>query len=210
MPAKSKSTREHLIDVGLELMHQHGYQATGVTEILNTADVPKGSFYHHFDSKEDFAAAALESYIAREARHSATVLNDSKTPPLKRLKRYFLDLIQIYGQHGPIPGCLLGRFSLELSAQSPQLRKRIGASFAHWQQGIATVIQQAVKQKDLSANTDPEALAGFLLNSWQGALLRSQVERNDAPLETFMRYAFDGLLTKKSKVETGRKPAVAH
>ena len=56
----AKSTRDRLIDVGLELMHQNGYNATGLTEILNAADVPKGSFYHHFGSKEDFAAAALE------------------------------------------------------------------------------------------------------------------------------------------------------
>ena len=201
MSAKPKSTREHLIDVGLELMHQHGYQATGVTEILNAADVPKGSFYHYFDSKEDFAAAALERYIAREAQHSATVLNDSKTPPLKRLKRYFHDLIKVYGQGGPIPGCMMGRFSLEISAESPQLRKRISTAFAHWQQVIATVIQQAVTQKELPTNTDPESLAGFLLNSWQGALFRSQAQKNDAPLETFMHCVFDRLLAKKSKIE---------
>ena len=62
-----KSTRDHLIDVGLELMHQHGYNATGLADILKIADVPKGSFYHHFGSKEDFAAAALERYVARAA-----------------------------------------------------------------------------------------------------------------------------------------------
>ena len=203
----AKSTRDHLIDVGLELMHKHGYNATGLSEILKTADVPKGSFYHHFGSKEDFAAAALERYVAREAEHCATVLNDSKTLPLKRLKRYFIDLMKVYGQNGPIPGCMMGRFSLEIVAESPQLRKRISTSFARWQHVIATVIQQAVTQKELPPDTDPESLAGFLLNSWQGALLRSQAERSDAPLETFMHYVFDGLLTtKESKVKVGGKP----
>ncbi|HEX8800857.1 MAG TPA: TetR/AcrR family transcriptional regulator, partial [Terriglobales bacterium] len=76
----------------LDLMHQHGYQATGVKEILHSANVPKGSFHHHFGSKEDFAAAALEKYTAREAEHFAA-FNDSKTLPLKRLKRYFSDLV---------------------------------------------------------------------------------------------------------------------
>lgn len=206
MAAKSKSTRDHLIDVGLELMHQHGYQAAGVSEILKAADVPKGSFYHHFNSKQDFAAAVLERYIARETQHSATVLKDSKIPALKRLKRYFLDLIEVYGQTGPIPGCLIGRFSLEIAAENPQLRKRIGTAFTHWQHVIAVVVEQAVSQKELPADTDPESLAGFLLNSWQGALVRSQAEKSDAPLQTFMYY-FDGLLTKESKVKTGRKPA---
>jgi len=59
----TKSPRDHLIDVGVGLMHQNGYNATGLTDILKAADVPKGSFYHHFGSKEDFAAAALERYM---------------------------------------------------------------------------------------------------------------------------------------------------
>jgi TetR/AcrR family transcriptional regulator, transcriptional repressor for nem operon len=206
----AKSTRDHFIDVGLELMHQHGYNATGLIEILKAADAPKSSFYHHFGSKEDFAAAALERYIAREAEHSATVLNDSKTLPLKRLKRYFIHLMKVYGQNGPIPGCMMGRFSLEIAAKSPQLKKRLSASFARWQYVIATVVQQAVTQKELPADRDPESLAGFLLNGWEGALLRSQAEKSDAPLETFMHYVFDGLLTKESKVKVGGKPTAFH
>jgi len=190
----TKSTRDHLIDVGLKLMHRHGYNATGVTQILNEADVPKGSFYHHFESKEDFAAAALEKYVAREGEHAAAVLNDQKILPLKRLKHYFSELVKIYGQNGSVPGCMLGRFSLDMAAENAQLRKRISTSFDRWQHRIATVIRQAVTQKELPANTDPESLAGFLLNSWQGALVRSQAEKSDAALETFMHTVFDLLL----------------
>lgn len=191
-----KSTREHLIDVGLGLMHRNGYNATGLTDLLKAADVPKGSFYHHFGSKDDFAAAALERYGMREREHAAAVLNDATVPPLKRLRRYFSDLVKIYGQKGAIPGCMMGRFSLELAEVSPRLSKQISATFDHWQQTIATVIRQAVAQRELPAGTDPESLAGFLLNSWEGALLRSQAEKTDAPLEIFQRHALDALARK--------------
>ncbi len=194
-----KSTRDHLIDVGLDLMHRHGFNATGLTEILQAADVPKGSFYHFFGSKEEFAAAALEKYAAQRAEHSAAALSDATISPRKRLKRYFGDLVKIAGQHGSVPGCLLGRFSLEIAAESPQIRKRISASFGRWQNAIAAVLEQAITQKELPADTDAEALAGFLLNSWEGALLRSQADKSDAPLEAFLRFVFDGLLAKKSK-----------
>jgi TetR/AcrR family transcriptional repressor of nem operon len=200
----TKSTRDHLVDVGLELMHRHGYSATGLTDILKAADVPKGSFYHHFSSKEDFAAAALERYGMREREHAAAFLSDTATPPLKRLRRYFSDLARIYGQKGAIPGCMMGRFSLEIAEANPQLRKRISGSFNHWQQTIATVIRQAVAQKGLPAATDAESLAGFLLNSWEGALLRSQAEKSDAPLEIFLRYALDAL-AQKPDPKTNRK-----
>jgi TetR/AcrR family transcriptional repressor of nem operon len=200
----TKSTPDHLVDVGLELMHRHGYSATGLTDILKAADVPKGSFYHHFSSKEDFAAAALERYGMREREHAAAFLSDTATPPLKRLRRYFSDLARIYGQKGAIPGCMMGRFSLEIAEANPQLRKRISGSFNHWQQTIATVIRQVVAQKGLPAATDAESLAGFLLNSWEGALLRSQAEKSDAPLEIFLRYALDAL-AQKPDPKTNRK-----
>lgn len=139
----------------------------------------------------------------REREHAAAVLGDGTISPLKRLRRYFSDLVKMYGQKAAIPGCMMGRFSLEVAAESPQLRKRISATFEHWQQTIATVIRQAVARKELPAGTDAESVAGFLLNSWEGALLRSQADKSNAPLETFMRCAFDGLLVKKSSGKAG-------
>jgi TetR/AcrR family transcriptional repressor of nem operon len=189
-----RSTRDQLIDAGVKLMHRHGYTATGLAEILESAGVPKGSFYHHFGSKEEFAATVLEKYAAREAEHCEAVLNDSKAAPLKRLKRYFGELIKIYGQKGPIPGCMMGRFSLDVAEQSSLLREHLSASFEYWQHGIAAAIREAVQQKELAPNTDAELLAGFLLNSWQGALVRSQADKSDDPLKTFMHYAFEMLL----------------
>ena len=196
----TKSTRDHLIDIGVELMHRHGYNATGLNEILKTAAVTKGSFYHYFGSKEDFAAAALGRYTARAADRSAAVLSDSGVRPLKRLKRYFVEMMKTYGQTGAIPGCMIGRFSLEMATANPPLRKQISTSFANWLRKIAVVIQQAIEQDELSPDTDPESLAGFLLNSWEGALLRSQAEQSDAPLETFVRQTFDVLLMKHADV----------
>jgi TetR/AcrR family transcriptional repressor of nem operon len=191
-----QSTREQLINVGMKLMHEHGYNATGLTEILQAADVPKGSFYHHFGSKEDFAAAALERYVTREAEHGAAVLSDTKVTPVKRLKRYFTDLMKMYGQRGAIPGCMMGKFSLEIAAESPELRRQISESFAAWQEEIASVIREAVAQKEIPVKTDASSLAGFLLNSWEGALVRSQAEKSDEPLKVFLQYAFDVLLAR--------------
>lgn len=189
-----KTTREHLVEVGVKLMHEHGYTATGLKEILASAEVPKGSFYHYFGSKEEFAAAVLESYVAREGEHCAAVLSDARVAPLKRLRQYFNELIKIYGQKGAIPGCMMGRFSLDVAGESVMLRKLLSSSFGQWQQGIASVLVQAKERKELPAGADPRSLADFFLNSWEGALLRSQAEKSDDPLKDFMHYAFDVLL----------------
>lgn len=188
------STRDHLIDVGLELMRRHGYGATGLQEILHAADVPKGSFYHHFGSKEEFAVAVLERYVALEGEHCEKVLGNKRQAPLKRLRHYFEDLVLSAGQSAAIQGCLIGSLSLEVAGASALLQSRLSSSFHGWQAAVTAVLREAVERGDLPKSTNPERLAGFVLNSWEGSLLRSQADKSDAPLNDFMHYMFQELL----------------
>jgi len=189
------STRDRLIDVGLDRMRRRGYGAAGLQEILQSAEVPKGSFYHHFSSKEEFAAAVVERYFTLAADHSRQVLGNKRQAPLKLLRRYFEDLIGMAGPSAPIQGCLLGSLSLEVASSSPLLRGSISSSFAHWQATVAATLHEAIERGDLPKSTKVDSLAGFILNSWEGALLRSQADKSDAPLKDFLHYTFEVLLT---------------
>ena len=195
--ATSAPTRDHLIDVGLDLMRRHGYGATGLQEILQSAGVPKGSFYHHFASKEEFAAAVIERYLALAAEHCRQILSSTHQTPLKRLRRYFEDLIRRAGQSAPVPGCLMGSLSLEIAGASPLLQGCLSSSFAQWQVAVAAILQEAVEKGELPKSTKSDSLAGFVLNSWEGALLRSQADKSDAPLNDFLRYTFEVLLAHR-------------
>ena len=84
--------------------------------------MPKGSFYHHFGSKEEFAAAVIERYFTLAAEHCQEALGNTRQGPLRRLRRYFEELIRSAGQSAPIQGCLLGDLSLEVAAASPLLQ----------------------------------------------------------------------------------------
>lgn len=53
--------KERILNVATELFHQHGYNATGINEIIQKANVAKASFYQHFKSKEDLAVAYMEA-----------------------------------------------------------------------------------------------------------------------------------------------------
>jgi TetR/AcrR family transcriptional repressor of nem operon len=188
------STRDHLIEVGLDRMRRHGYGATGLQEILAAADVPKGSFYHHFGSKEEFTASVLERYITLEGEHSRQVLGNKRQAPLRRLRRYFEDLIRNAGQTAPIQGCLMGSLSLEVAGASPLLQSCLSSGFTRWQAAVTAVLLEAVEKGDLPKSTKPETLARFVLNSWEGALLRSQADKSDDPLNDFLHYVFEQLL----------------
>lgn len=189
-------TREHLIEIGLQQIHAFGYNATGVKEILDLAGVPKGSFYHYFPSKEAFAEEVLDRYTANESERALVILGDSKLSPLKRLRKYFESLIPVYGQSGPIAGCLLGNLSLELGGNSTHLQPLFGAAFANWQQPLAALLREAVAQHEIPKSLRPDETAAFLLNSWEGALLRMKADKSDKPLHNFLHFAFNILLKK--------------
>ena len=90
----------------------------------------------------------------------------------------------------------MGSLSLEVASQSTAIQQLLSVSFGYWQHAIATVLEAAVEQKELPASTQPESLASFLLNSWQGAVVRSMAEKSNEPLRCFLHYTFDALLTK--------------
>src|SRR5258708_30856439 len=94
---EGRNTRDHLLEVGLRRIHSVGYAATGVKEILDEAEVPKGSFYHYFASKEAFAKEGLALYLRGENERAENILPHGKGTPLKRLRRYFEGLISVFG-----------------------------------------------------------------------------------------------------------------
>ena len=190
-----QTTRENLIEVGLRLMHTTGYSATGINQILEAAGVPKGSFYHHFGTKDEFVMEVVRRYAAGEMERVGKFLSDSKLPPLKKLRRYFKEMIATYGRKsGPIAGCLLGNLSLEIAGQNAEIRDLLRTAFDCWQEAIANTIREAIAAHELPANAKADLLAALLVNNWEGAQVRAKTEQSDKPLELFLSYSFEYLL----------------
>jgi len=187
-------TREELIEVGLKQIHSAGYTATGINQILELADVPKGSFYHHFASKDAFAKEILEHYNFGEQERWESFLGDTKVSPLKRLRKYFKEMIAIYGRRGRSAGCLLGNMTLEIAEHNQELRGVLRKSFDRWQNAIAKTIREAIEQHELPKAANADELAAVVVNAWEGAQVRSKAEQSDKPLELFLDVTFNVLL----------------
>lgn len=64
MSSEQPIVRQHILDTARPIILTKGFSAVGLNEILSAADVPKGSFYHYFRSKELFGEALLDAYFA--------------------------------------------------------------------------------------------------------------------------------------------------
>jgi TetR/AcrR family transcriptional regulator, transcriptional repressor for nem operon len=184
------SYRERMLNAGLKVMFQSGYEGATVRDICAAAGAPQGSFTNHFRSKEAFAQEVLERYFANLQGLVREALEDKSLTPRQRLQRY-LDIISgVLAEAKWNRGCLIGDFSLETTSRSRLLRRRLEAIFEEWRAPFASCIAEAQTIGEIDSRFDPMDLAEFLLSSWEGAILRMKVERGPAALERFKKIVF--------------------
>jgi TetR/AcrR family transcriptional regulator, transcriptional repressor for nem operon len=192
------SNREKILCEGLKVVHLHGFANASVRDIVGAAGVPQGSFTNHFSSKEAFGLEILNLYFAGlEKIYAETLLNPS-LPPLARLKKYLETATCPSSPDQVKSGCLFGNFAAEASEGSEVIRKRLVEIFQFMQNTIASCLKEAVKAKEISAETDCDEIAAFIVTSLQGASLVSKARRDIGAFEQFQKVLFGTILKVKN------------
>ena len=183
------ATRERLLDAGLVLLLERGYHGVGIQAVLDAAQAPKGSFYHHFRDKEDFALQVVDAYMTGVHGALDASLADATQPPLDRVRGFFTLVAGGYAEQGYL-GCLLGGLGQELSGVSPVFAQRIDGCLTYIADRLAQPLDEARSIGDLPADTDTDNLAKRLVDCWEGAALRSRLSRDPAPLGEMLDFFF--------------------
>lgn len=186
-------TRELLLRAGLEVFTEKGFSATGIEEILGRVGVPKGSFYHYFDSKEDYGLEVIGRYGVFFARKLDRHLLDPARPPLARLRAFVIDAAEGMERHEFRRGCLIGNLGQEMGALPESFRVRLRDTFEDWQARFAACLNEAQRAGWLAPQADCAGLAAVFWIGWEGAVLRAKLERSARPLELFADFYFAGL-----------------
>ncbi|MCQ4122113.1 TetR/AcrR family transcriptional regulator [Rhodococcus tibetensis] len=187
--------RPLIVQKGTQVFLERGYSGSAVQDITAAAEVPKGSFYNHFESKEAFGAEVLQEFFADLQRTISMTLEATGVPPLRRLQNYFAAIIEILDGQDYVYGCLIGNFSVELSPLSDVVRTELLRIFEQWVKPFQKCIIEGQETGAIRGDLAPDLLADFLLASWQGAIMRMKIERNRGPLDQFLTVVFDALLT---------------
>lgn len=180
-----QDTRALLIRTGVAVLTEKGYSSVGIDEILRQAAVPKGSFYHYFESKEAFGQVLIAAYADYFARKLDRWLLDIDTPPLQRLRRFIDDAEQGMARHGFRRGCLVGNLGQEMGTLPESFRAQLEAVFLDWQARTAACLDEARHAGEIAAHHDCATLAEFFWIGWEGAVLRAKLQRRAAPLQVY-------------------------
>lgn len=188
-------TREHLLATGEQLCMHRGFTGMGLSELLKTAEVPKGSFYHYFRSKEAFGVAMLErhyvGYHHRLAHHFAHGNGNYRD----RLIAYFQETLNQFSQKGIISGCLTVKLSAEVCDLSEDMRSAMDRGASRVIALLAEALENGRRSRCLAFEGDTLTQGQVLYALWLGANLQAKISRSALPLESAVAHAKTILIT---------------
>lgn len=174
------------------MLLQQGYNDLGIQALLDATCTPKGSFYHHFKDKEDFALQVVDTYMAQVHQVLDLTLSDQKVPPLARVRGFFEAVRQSYKGEGYM-GCLLGGLGQELSGVSEVFRRKIGECISTIAKRLAVCLEEARRRGEIPPDSNTRQMANLLVDCWEGAALRSRLRRSPASLNAMLDFYFSSI-----------------
>ncbi len=186
--------RKKIMEDSIEGMYLKGYHATSVNDLAEAAGIPKSTFYSFFKSKEDYALCALDFYSNTLNDVNLQYLIDKTVKPLDRIKNFYEAKIKNMEIKEYKYGCFIGNLTQEMSdvnknvaEVTEQLHKNVSAK-------ILDCIVDAIENDSYELPLEPDILADYINNSWQGALVRMKSSENSVPLDEFYKVLVNVLI----------------
>lgn len=186
MSTEPHDIRQSIIDTAKPIILGKGFSAVGLNEILCAADVPKGSFYHYFKSKELFGEALLDSYFNDYLSQLDALLSRPGQCAADRLMRYWREWLETQSS-GDIDGkCLAVKLGGEVSDLSEAMRSALQRGTHRVIARLAQCIAEGVADGSLPADLDVSPTAQTLYEMWLGATLLTKIRRDRSALDGAM------------------------
>lgn len=182
-----EASKLSMIEVGLELFRGQGFRSTGLNDILRVSGLPKGSFYHYFDSKESYGLAVAEEYHLRQMVFAKQVLQSSEAKNIDKLRTFFSTSLANFEHRDFKDGCLMCNLSVELGASNEAFSKMLKRQWKELSAEIAACLGVEERMELGMSGLTPQEAGDVLLNGWSGALSRMKAEQSSEPLDLFLR-----------------------
>lgn len=183
MNSERPDTRQHILDCGQRLIATKGFVGVGLSELLGTAGVPKGSFYHYFASKEVFGSALLDHYFED---YLARLHQLAEAPGLSgaaRLDTYCRRWAETQRGEDAALHCLIVKLSAEVADLSEAMRERMLAGIEQVLKRLASWVAEGQADGSVRNPESAEALAETLYEIWLGASLLAKLRRDNSAFE---------------------------
>ena len=182
------TTKERILEAAKEIMLTKSFHSVGLTEILAAVKVPKGSFYHHFSSKEQFGVELISHYVGEHTARLQTFFGTPGTKALQKLVEYWGYQIGHATADECQQGCLVVKLGLEVASFSEPMREVLAQGLKTWRHIFEQVVREGQADGSIRKDLNPAEAAAAIQDTWQGALQRMQVEKTVAPLRSAAQF----------------------
>jgi TetR/AcrR family transcriptional regulator, transcriptional repressor for nem operon len=164
------------LDAAMELFWRQGYKAASMRELLDAMGIGRGSFYDTFGDKHALFLSALDRF--QEVRTS-WVEEVLRGEGLNGIEEVFRRSLEGLFQFQPPRGCLLANSAVELAPHDPDVAARISEYIGRTEDAFYGALERARDRGEIPSDSDPRALARFLVNTLHGlrVLARAGVDR---------------------------------
>lgn len=188
MTAVKADTRQTILDTAERLMVQKGYSAVGLTEVLTAAGVPKGSFYHYFNSRDAFGEAMLQNYFADYLANMNRIIASPGVSPAGQLMNYWRQFYDKQTVDDCQGRCLVVKLAAEVSDLSEPMRLILRQGTAGILDRLERMLAAGVEDGSVSLQVTPAAAANTLYGAWVGASILAKINRSPEHLDSVMAY----------------------
>ena len=188
------TTKDRILDAGAQIIHQKGYNHTGIQEILSAANVPKGSFYNYFKNKEDFGLQIIDRFQCHFEQMAKDFLEDTSMAALKRIDRFLNTSMDHFQSTDYTGGCPIGNLAQEMGDLSSEFLKKLSEAMEAMVEVYSRVLAEAQRAGQIPEHLDVNATAYFIVAGWHGAIIQMKLVRDLAPLENHRKFIFDYIL----------------
>ncbi|WP_434114775.1 TetR/AcrR family transcriptional regulator [Paraburkholderia caffeinilytica] len=186
MRASHPHIRRHILDAGRALIARKGFVAVGLNEILTTAEIPKGSFYHYFGSKESFGSELLQQYVADYAMRLDALFGQAGVNGRDKLLSYWAAWQQEQLDQDGGEKCLVVKLSAEVGDLSDEMRVVLRDGVDRLMRRLAAVIEEGQADGSLSPEIRAKEAAELLYQMWLGAALITKLRRDGSAMAQAM------------------------
>ncbi|TSE05054.1 MULTISPECIES: TetR/AcrR family transcriptional regulator [Aquimarina] len=185
---KHETKADHLLEKGMEIVWSKGYNGTSVNDIVKAAEVPKGSFYFYFDSKEDFVVKALDKYFSSQFTPALNILQDKSVSPKQRLTNFYEYRIEVLKKELECKlGCMGCNLSNEMAEHNDNIREAVLLKNNFVKGEITKVALEAQEQGEIEASMDVVSMVEFIEDAGKGAMTTMKEMQSASPIDNLLK-----------------------
>ncbi|MCC2978324.1 TetR/AcrR family transcriptional regulator [Sphingomonas sp. PL-96] len=180
-------TRSAILTSGQSIMSRKGFSGVGLNEILSSAGVPKGSFYHFFPSKDAFGEAMLATYFDDYLAEMEQIFGKPGLTAAERLMLYFANWRENQGASDCQGRCLAVKLGAEVADLSEPMRLALKVGTAGIVSRLTAALEVGVADGSLHIEDPAADVAAALYNQWLGASVMAKIVRTHDPFESALQ-----------------------